>query len=447
MKNRYKLLLKVGYSYHFNGAIFILACFIASVCYQSLAYAATYYVSKTGNNGNSCALSQNVNTAKLTIAAGITCLASGDTLIVKAGTYNEMFDLFNPANGSDSAYTTIKAAPGETVWLRPLSFASAPPGSYARILKFQDGRHHIKVERINIDGSGLPQDGKYSVSLLVTGHRSHYLIFDGIEMKHSRGDAIHFDPSAYGNILRNSYLHDVGPSIADDSPAGGIYLRGPKLDEVLIPNATLANTPGNLIENNRFENIGDVGIGQRTPVVNNTIRGNVFNNVGVSIGFGGDNQNTSFYNNIVSNNKECMKFYYGYSLTMKIYNNTFYNSGNGPFGCFSHTGRADISSPGSNAVRNNIFYEVTVNGSIPANNFIGNPLFVNADQGNFKLQEGSPAIDTGETLSEVTTDIEGNPRPLGAAYDPGAYEFDSGNGVPPPPVGVLYPPTIRVEKP
>src|SRR5205814_8759049 len=34
----------------------------------------------------------------------------------------------------------------------------------------------------------------------------------------------------------------------------------------------------------------------------------------------------------------------------------------------------------------------------------------------------SPAIDAGQTLPDVTIDIEGNPRPAGAASDIGAYE-------------------------
>jgi hypothetical protein len=38
---------------------------------------------------------------------------------------------------------------------------------------------------------------------------------------------------------------------------------------------------------------------------------------------------------------------------------------------------------------------------------------------------GSPAIDVGQTLVDVTTDLEGTPRPQGNAYDIGAYEYRS----------------------
>jgi Right handed beta helix region len=50
-------------------------------------------------------------------------------------------------------------------------------------------------------------------------------------------------------------------------------------------------------------------------------------------------------------------------------------------------------------------------------------LFVNASAGDYHLKPGSPAIDRGIGLSDVTDDLEGHPRPAGTAYDLGAYEF------------------------
>jgi hypothetical protein len=48
-------------------------------------------------------------------------------------------------------------------------------------------------------------------------------------------------------------------------------------------------------------------------------------------------------------------------------------------------------------------------------------LFVNPGV-DYHLAPASPAIDAGQTLAEVPVDIEGNPRPAGAASDIGAYE-------------------------
>jgi parallel beta-helix repeat protein len=52
-----------------------------------------------------------------------------------------------------------------------------------------------------------------------------------------------------------------------------------------------------------------------------------------------------------------------------------------------------------------------------------NPLFVNVGQDDYHLQSNSPCIDAGITLSGVTDDYDGNPRPRGAAFDIGAYEY------------------------
>jgi hypothetical protein len=59
------------------------------------------------------------------------------------------------------------------------------------------------------------------------------------------------------------------------------------------------------------------------------------------------------------------------------------------------------------------------------------PLFVNPEEGDFRLQANSPCIDSG-TLVALAEDIEGNPRPVdipgvghsgAAAFDMGAYEL------------------------
>ena len=49
------------------------------------------------------------------------------------------------------------------------------------------------------------------------------------------------------------------------------------------------------------------------------------------------------------------------------------------------------------------------------------------------LLPGSPLIDTAPDCSNLTDDQRGVPRPLGAACDPGAYEFDPNDPPPPPP--------------
>jgi parallel beta-helix repeat protein/predicted outer membrane repeat protein len=60
-----------------------------------------------------------------------------------------------------------------------------------------------------------------------------------------------------------------------------------------------------------------------------------------------------------------------------------------------------------------------------ASNIISDtPLFVNPDEGNYRLGSDSPCIDAGTGSNAPDADIDGKPRPMGTGYDMGAYEYD-----------------------
>ena len=61
---------------------------------------------------------------------------------------------------------------------------------------------------------------------------------------------------------------------------------------------------------------------------------------------------------------------------------------------------------------------------LAASNVAGDPGLANPNAGDFRLLYGAPAIDAGETVAAVGGDIAGTPRPVGAAFDIGAYEMD-----------------------
>lgn len=67
---------------------------------------------------------------------------------------------------------------------------------------------------------------------------------------------------------------------------------------------------------------------------------------------------------------------------------------------------------------------------------VGAEVFVGAAMHDYHLAAGSSPIDAGETIAEVTTDRDGQPRPAGTAYDVGAYEHCETGCVEPPDGGV-----------
>jgi hypothetical protein len=397
----------------------------------SAAYSATYYVAKTGDNlNNNCTEAQNQATPKLTITAGMACLtAAGDILIVKAGTYNENL-IINVPNGTDSAYTTIRAATGETVWLRPLSYYSSTDLRHRTIRMNSGGQHHIKVERINVDLSGLPADGQHSTEGLHTqgiansSTNSHHLIFDGMEIKHSRGDASHIR-MVYATTFRNMYIHSVGTTVADVSPANNIYFQ-----------ANPPGTEGNIVEDSILADNNDTedGYGISMLDANNAI---VRNTVIEDISTQGCLVVRNASNNVLLYNNICINSYSGFQIyttttNTRVYNNTIYDM-NSPThgGCIvaqQGGGTAQpVTSAMANLIKNNICWQLGNNSTSLhiAGNHYTDPQFTNAAARVLTLQSGSSAIDAGIPVALVPDDFVGTPRPQpsGGSYDRGAYEF------------------------
>lgn len=93
-----------------------------------------------------------------------------------------------------------------------------------------------------------------------------------------------------------------------------------------------------------------------------------------------------------------------------------------------------LQDPGSNVAldfsfENDCFF----NGfALPAGfgNISGNPLFMNSAENDFHLTAGSPCIDTGKTaVLEAEKDKDGKKRPVGTAWDMGAYEYGKASSI------------------
>jgi Right handed beta helix region len=98
-----------------------------------------------------------------------------------------------------------------------------------------------------------------------------------------------------------------------------------------------------------------------------------------------------------------------------------------------HEDCSSSNVPGEARNRSNLYESVVL---VPVgdsgSNLVGtDPLFVNAGSGNYRLQNASPAVNTGVISSSMADiDLAGNPRVVGSTVDRGAYESALNDTIP-----------------
>jgi parallel beta-helix repeat protein len=393
------------------------------------AEAAIFYVAQNGNDSNSCAVSQNIASPKLTFASAVPCLNPGDTLYIRAGTYNQQLDLQGPnKTGTLGNYITIAGYPGE----KPTIQYTEGTNSYGPI-KARGDLGWLIFDNLIIDGalSGngtgwAIRDGNHDfilrnleiknfhqVGILVGGNNIQILnskihhqvsecgcsgerwygiyfhhgtngVLEGNEIYNNPGGGIHAYPGTITNlVIRGNSIHDNG--YLDSSPVGGMVVA-----EDGVQSVTGVQVYNNLVYRN--------GVGQ--SIVNGS------NGIRVSTGADGT----------------------------KVWNNTVYrNNGSGV------NIQKGTVAPTNTVVQNNIVFANTAAqivdagvGSTINHNLTNDPNFVNAAAFDFKLQPSSPAIDAGTPLSQITTDFRKAARPQGVTHDIGAYEVGTSVAPAPP---------------
>lgn len=327
-------------------------------------------------------------------------------------------------------------------------------------------------------GNGVdPNSNQYSIYSRYTAFYSSNalsnIIIEGFEIKHFTM-GIQLDNSSGSNIMvRNNSINTLR---SHNKYAVHVQAANSLVENNRIVNANravgiLSSASNITVINNYVEKASRQGIwfmgARNSQIVNNTvknIKGSHSN--GISIYSGSQNilvsgnkivavnspitfENSSgmtFSNNIVTPGGQ-ISDWSGSQGTIAFYNNVFVNSGFYRNSSATYILKNNIlggSAPsGSGITRsNNIF---TRNGvALQSAEFIEtnlDKLFVNPSVYDYRLKEGSPAIDAGVNVP-TDNDIEGNRRPQGSAWDIGAYEFVLGNTSsirPSPPSGLMAP--------
>ncbi len=421
--------------------------------FPGLGEAATYWVSPTGNNASCATIAASGPTttvAKTTIAAGITCMSSGDTLNIRTGTYSEFIDsaqdhITTAQSGTsyaDGSATTIQAYQNEVVTLNNANgcLRVGTPASGAFQYFIFKG---FVCDGVNSDTSNYPP--AITIGGGNNGGRARFIKLDGIEVKNWKLTAIFLGGSETddGNDLwaTNMYVHDNGTIAGiilpgDPTPSYGhcFYVEG---------------GPRTTIENTRCINQAGFGIHQYAgpaTQTGNIYRNNWIENTGQADGRSAagivvlSGSGAQVYNNVLVNNQG------GIGVTVDgnaVYSNTLYGTGVGhgePGCCYP----AINAQPATNtSFRNNLiigsaigFNSILIGGSGTTENNnlttgLASDIFTDASNKIFTLKSGSAAIDQGSVLGfPYNADYAGTTRPQGTAYDIGAYEFTSGVSCP-----------------
>lgn len=425
----------------FSIVIFVLA---ASFFVCPDANATNYYVATSGNDNNSG--SQMLPWR--TLQHAVDTIVPGDTILVQSGTY---VGCRIGKSGQAGAVCTLKADTGATVLINA-------PGSANRHTS------NIEVENFNgtlsywvIDGFEVSGAPRYGIDLRDTDHMTvqncyvHNSTVTGIFL------AFCYHPLIQNNQSASNGEHGIYQSNSGDFPtirgntlhhnfSAGIHMNG---DRNFTPGdgiISFALVEKNVIYENGAPPGGGSGINcdgvSDSVIINNLLYNNHASGISLYAidGAEGSSRNKVYNNTIVMavDGRWCINIPAAAEgqpdpVGNKVKNNILYTP---------HTFRGSISTYSNAASGFESDYNTVVNRfstdegdtnmSLVAwqalgydlHSAISTPaaLFVNPATFDFHLKAGSPAVDAGTPLAEVTQDLDGIPRPQGSAYDTGSFE-------------------------
>lgn len=208
------------------------------------------------------------------------------------------------------------------------------------------------------------------------------------EIANTTAEGIDIKPGSLDILVEDNRVHDVTTANSGAIVAGLVF-------EAVIPHFDA----GIVIRNNRIWNVTSTSQFQDGNAINVNTPALIYNNVMWNLQHRGILVDANFQNPD--------------ARLVRIYNNTIFGAGLTPLEI------REGEFAGIGEVINNIGPDTE--GNIAATR----EMFVDAAAGDFRLVDGSSAIDAGVAVEVVSTDIEGRSRPLGATWDLGAHEADA----------------------
>jgi hypothetical protein len=353
--------------------------------------ATDYYVSPSGSDSNDGSQSS----PWLTIQNAATQVGPGTVVHVAPGSYAEAIDI--KVSGTKASTITFIS---DAQWSAKVLGTST--SNYA---------FYVEGDYINIDGFDITNINSTSghVGVMAVGNYDQVIGNDihdidpmgGSDGLGGAGILLGTAASCCSNAMEN-IVHDIGNFTVSWASTHGIYAEEPY--------GTIAN---NITYRNQGYGIQLWHNASHIVVVNNT----VFNNGmgGIVLGATFTAPDTIDDYNVVMNN-------------IVVYNGT---NSNAEYGILEDGWTGINNQYLNNLVYQNVPGNISLlNGLQPTNTIVAAPQFVNYlanGGGNYQLLSTSPAVNAGSNFQGYgpLIDYDGGPRPVGGAWDIGAYEYQS----------------------
>ncbi len=406
----------------------------------------TYYVSTTGSDQYPGTITQPWKT----IQKAATTVLSGDTVYIRGGIYNERVN-FQYRDNSSGPYITFVNYPGEDVILDGTGID----------IEHGEGLFHIqKTDYIRVSGfqiihsNGAGIEVFFANNIVIDNNHTYDTVKSGISIwggtnvivdgndialacnSHPNYQASEENISIAGSSyieVKNNNVH-LAASIPDGYSGGeGINIKDGSHDVKVHHNVVHLDERADGKLSNRLA----FGLDAWSHETYNV---SFFSNIAYnnSTGFvveaetGGTSHDIAIYNNIAYNNNFA-GFYmpdWAHNETslkknVQFVNNTAYNN---RIGIFINSSRIEDL-----VIRNNILSQngipIQIGSGVPQSQISsdhnmtdGDPKYIDPFGGDFRLQIGSPAIDSGSYIYAPSSDFAGSSRPQGKGFDIGAFE-------------------------